>query len=109
MTHQAPFTMRVADVFHLEDGRTVFVGEILSSPLRIKEIQCQLVVDGRVRDHFELEGEVRFSPNQTTHRAISAIKSISISSDEIKDRQCTLSGYPPIRKVLAATRDLATS
>ncbi len=107
MTHQAPFVMHVADVFHLADGRTVFVGEVLSSPPRIQGMRCQLVIDGEVRDHINLEGEMRFSPNQTTHRAISANKPIPVSSEEIRKSRSTLRSDPPTQEVFVETADLA--
>lgn len=90
MATQTTFQMRVADVFHLSDGRTVFVGEILGSASRIGKTKCQLLVDDVVRDYIEIEGEILFTTNKTNHRAVSVDKAVSITSDDVKEHEYVL-------------------
>ena len=78
--------MQVADIFHLSDGRTVFVGEINDAQSHIGKMQCQLSIDGENIFNFEIGGEMHFKPKMTSHRAVSTRKDISITSDDAKTK-----------------------
>ncbi|HWL09445.1 MAG TPA: hypothetical protein VNQ76_13640 [Planctomicrobium sp.] len=84
------FQMQVVDIFHLSDGRTVFVGEIIEGPSHLGRMQCQLSVDDKEKYRFDIEGEMHFTPKTTSQRAISTMADIPVSSDDARAKHVVL-------------------
>jgi hypothetical protein len=69
-------TMRLEDVFHFQDGRTVFLGSIDGTDRRIPQCLVEIWVDGKQRSApFMIEGEMlaggRGGPGSNMSRAVS--------------------------------------
>jgi hypothetical protein len=68
--------MRLEDVFHFQDGRTVFAGSIVGRVGRIPQCMVEIWVDGTRRSlPFRIEGEMlaggRGRPGENASRAVS--------------------------------------
>jgi hypothetical protein len=62
MTKKLGFEMTLVDIFHLQDGRTVFAGSIQNSEQRIKHYikrcQVELIIDRKVQTIITIDGEM---------------------------------------------------
>lgn len=58
MTKKLGFEMTLFDIFHLQDGRTVFAGSIHNSERRIKHCQVELIIDRKVQKIIIIDSEM---------------------------------------------------
>jgi hypothetical protein len=77
--------MNLVDIFHFQDGRTVFAGSIKGHEEIIWNCQVELIIDEKVQKIITIQGEM--IPNKrhpTGYRAISTSESIDFTSEFIK-------------------------
>lgn len=85
------FEMIVFDVFHLQGGRTVFVGSVKGLNKLIQKCQVEVLVNEKIYKIIEIEGEWFFNAQHPEgHRAISTTASINLTTDIVKKQQCKL-------------------
>lgn len=78
--------MRVEDTFHLEDGRTVFVGRIETEAKAIPPCDCDIVVDGEIKASMRIDGEEIPKGKKTLNRAVSTSQRIELARYGIGQR-----------------------
>jgi hypothetical protein len=74
------FTMTVVDTFHLEDGRTVFVGPVETGAKAIPPCDCELLVDDEVMMSLRIDGEEIPKGRKTSDRSISTSQQLNLAS-----------------------------
>ena len=74
------FTMKVEDTFHLEDGRTVFVGAVETEAKAIPPCNCEIIVGNEIRASLRIDGEEIAKGNKTQNRAVSTSQRIELAS-----------------------------
>lgn len=74
------FTMTVEDTFHLEDGRTVFVGPVETEAKAIPPCDCEIVVGSEIKTSLRIEGEEIPKGNKTPDRSVSTSERINLAS-----------------------------
>lgn len=52
------FEMKIVDIFHFADGRTVFVGKVDRDTRYIRPCQCELLINGIPKAVIQIEGEM---------------------------------------------------
>ena len=91
------FEMKIVDVFHFSDGRTVFVGHISGKPKYIRPCKCDLLIDGVPKAQFQIEGEM-ISDSQSAQgfRSISTCAAVPLDKNATARSTCVLrsSGEP---------------
>lgn len=75
--------MTVKDTFHLEDGRTAFVGLLETKANNIPACECEILIGNEVRACIWIDGEDFVKGNQTENRAISTKQRIDLASHGI--------------------------
>lgn len=71
--------MTVENTFHLEDGRTVFVGPIETQSNGIPPCECEIVVGGEIRASLRIDGEEIPKGNRTPNRSVSTSERIDLA------------------------------
>jgi hypothetical protein len=85
------FAMRIADVFHFADGRTVLVGLIDGDVKFIRPCKCELLVDGVPTAILEIEGEMMPERSSTQgYRSVSTRDTISLNRKAVATSDCVL-------------------
>ncbi|NJL52736.1 MAG: hypothetical protein HC930_11955 [Hydrococcus sp. SU_1_0] len=86
------FEMKIADVFILSSGYTIFVGEVIGTHDLIKSGQkVNLFIDGLSRQCFETHGEWKANTNSPQgYRSLSTLESVDLTSEFVKNHRCTL-------------------
>jgi hypothetical protein len=83
--------MRIADVFHFADGRTVFVGPIDGDVKFIRPCKCELLIDGVPTSIIQIEGEMM--PDRSPakdYRSVSTRDAVSLSRPALVSSDCVL-------------------
>jgi hypothetical protein len=84
------FRMTIKDIFRFRDGTTVFVGPINGPSCFVSSCECQLYVDGTLRQDIYIEGEmIPDRPHAAGYRALSTKDSVEMPTSEI----CTRESY----------------
>jgi len=73
------FTMTVSDTFHLEDGRTVFVGPIEAEAKAIPPCDCEILVGDEIKASLRIDGEEIPKGKKTPDRSISTSQRIDLA------------------------------
>lgn len=81
-----PFRMNVQDVFHFQDGITVFVGEVTEGPANIVGGVYEISVDGERIGNVRINGE-RSRGRVPNIRSVDTNQSLAFDSDELKGRE----------------------
>jgi hypothetical protein len=85
------FAMKIADVFHFADGRTVFVGPIDGDVKFIRPCKCELLIDGVPTSIIQIEGEMMPDRSPTTgYRSVSTRDAVSLSRRTLASSDCVL-------------------
>jgi hypothetical protein len=84
------FEMTVMDLFRFGDGRTVLVGPVVGPSDLVRPCDCQLLVEGVLRNVVRIEGEMLPAQKEVGHRAFSTRDSISLTRDEASAVECLL-------------------
>lgn len=85
------FEMKIADVFHLNSGQTIFAGSVTGIEKLINNTKAQLIIDNREQQIIEIQGEMLMDRRHPlNHRAISTTDIIDITSDLVKKHECRL-------------------
>jgi hypothetical protein len=74
------FVMTVSDVFHFEDGRTIFVGPVESQEGNIRPCECEVIVNGEIKGTLKIDGEEIPKGKKTADRAISTSQRIDLAT-----------------------------
>ncbi len=72
--------MKVVDTFHLEDGRTIFVGPIETEMKDIPPCECEILVGNEIKSSLRIDGEEIPKGKQVSDRAISTSQRIDLAS-----------------------------
>lgn len=80
------FVMTVKDTFHLEGGRTVFVGSLESEAKSIPPCECEIVQGNEVKASIWIDGEDFLKGKKTPDRAISTSQRIDLALHGIGQR-----------------------
>ena len=71
--------MTVVDTFHLEDGRTVFVGPIETEAKAIPPCDCEIFLGSEVKASLRIDGEEIVKGRKTANRAVSSSQRINLA------------------------------
>jgi hypothetical protein len=83
--------MKILDIFHFQSGQTVFAGSVTGTENLIKNSKVGIIVDGRVHQIIELEGEFLMDVRHPSgHRAISTIDKVDLTSEFVRKHECRL-------------------
>jgi hypothetical protein len=74
------FTMTVADTFHLEDGRTVFVGPVETDAKVIPPCDCEILVGDEIKASLRIDGEEIPKGKKTPNRSVSTSQRFDFAS-----------------------------
>jgi len=74
------FVMTVKDTFHLEGGRTAFVGSIETEAKNIPSCECEIVLGNEVKASIWIDGEDFLKGKQSPDRAISTSQQINLAA-----------------------------
>lgn len=91
MEAKAPFSIRIVDIFHFEDGVTLFVGEIDTTVPITFPIQVSLLVDGQIYQHILLQGQ--WMPGDRlpeNYVVVYTDASVALDRQMLQDRECLL-------------------
>lgn len=80
------FTMKVEDTFHLEDGRTVFVGTVETEAKAIPPCDCEILVGDEIKASLRIDGEEIPKGKKTQNRAVSTSQRVELASYGIGQR-----------------------
>ena len=86
------FEMIVEDVFSLQEGRTMFVGEVGGTSRVIPPCECELLIDDTVRTRFRLDGEWIHPIPKTGWRSVSTSDRIDLDLVRNNKGRCKLRG-----------------
>jgi hypothetical protein len=97
--------MRLEDLFHFQDGRTVFAGSILGTVGRIPQCMVEIWVDGKARSApFRIEGEMlaggRGRPAANASRAVSTVELKCLDRDVLSKGVWELRSSPSDLKAI---------
>jgi hypothetical protein len=95
MSAMTPFEMKIIELFHFADGRTVLVGPIEGNVKFIRPCKCELLVDGVPRSVIQIEGEMitdRGLPEG--YRSISTRDAVSLDRQLLSTSECLLRSVP---------------
>ena len=81
-----PFRMNVQDVFHFQDGTTVFAGEVTEGPHEIVGGVYEISVDGEQVGSVRINGE-RSRGRVPNIRSVDTSQKLSFDSDALKGRE----------------------
>ena len=81
-----PFRMNVQDVFHFQDGTTVFAGEVTEGPANIVGGVYEMSVDGEQVGSVRINGE-RSRGRVPNVRSVDTNQKLSFDSDGLKGRE----------------------
>lgn len=85
------FEMLVCDLFHLQDGRTVFVGTVKCLNGLIQKCPVEVLVNEKVYKIIELGRKCLLDiKHPAGHRAISTSSTIDLTADVVRKHQCKL-------------------
>jgi hypothetical protein len=92
--------MRVADIFHFKDGRTVLVGEVEDGPGFIRRGRFGTWLDGELCGSIDVEGEMlhdgsRDGPSGRM-RSVSTTDKVRLDREIIANRQFVLKPAPSL-------------
>jgi len=89
--------MKIADVFHFADGRTVFVARIDGGARLIRPCKCELLVDGVPTGLIQIEGEmIPDRPSAEGYRSISTRDPVTLTRLVLTSSDCVLRPvFPP--------------
>ena len=74
------FVMTVVDTFHLQDGRTIFVGPIETEAKVIRPCDCEVLVGDEVKASLRIDGEEIPMEKKAPYRAISTSQRLDLAS-----------------------------
>ena len=74
------FTMTVTDTFHLEDGRTIFLGPIETEMKVVPPCDCEILVGNEIKVSLRIDGEEIPKGKHVSDRAISTNQQIDLAS-----------------------------
>jgi len=81
-----PFRMNVKEVFHFQDGTTVFAGEVTEGPEIIIGGVYELTVDGEIIGSLKINGE-RSKGRVPNIRSVDTSQKLTFDSDSLKERE----------------------
>ena len=81
-----PFRMTVQEVFHFQDGTTVFAGEVAEGPENIVAGVYEMSVDGEQIGSVRINGE-RSRGRVPNIRSVDTSQKLSFDSDRLKGRE----------------------
>jgi hypothetical protein len=87
------FVMKIAEIFSLQDGRTVFVGLVEAPSTYVGPRRCVLLLDGKVVQVLQIEGEML--PEKRSHderRVVSTLDELAIPASIIRGSDAELRG-----------------
>jgi hypothetical protein len=85
------FSMKIVDLFHFSDGRTVFVGPATSEPKFVRACKCELLVDSELRSVIQIEGEMMPDRNlKEGYRSVSTRDAIQLDKELLAMSDCRL-------------------
>jgi hypothetical protein len=88
------FAMKIAEVFHFADGRSVLVGPIDGDVKFIRPCKCELLIDGVPTAIIQIEGEMM--PDRSSAKGY---RSVSTRDAICLDRQVLASSDYVLRPV----------
>jgi hypothetical protein len=86
------FVMTVVDTFHLEDGRTVFVGPIETEAKIVPPCDSEILVGNEIKASLRIDGEEIPKGKNTSNRSISTSQRINLASYGIGRGGFTMKG-----------------
>ena len=81
-----PFRMNVQEVFHFQDGTTVFAGEVTEGPVEIGGGVYEISVDGEQIGSVRINGE-RSLGRVPNLRSVDTNQKLSFDCDGLKGRE----------------------
>lgn len=81
-----PFRMLIHDVFHFENGSTIFAGEVIEGPDTIAGGTYDLSVDGRAIGKIKIDCE-RSRGRVPNIRSVETSQELTFDSDSLKGRE----------------------
>ena len=81
-----PFRMNVQEVFHFQDGTTVFAGEVIEGPENIVAGFYEITVDGEQIGSVKINGE-RSRGRVPNIRSVDTSQRLSFDSDGLMGRE----------------------
>ena len=81
-----PFRMNVQEVFHFQDGTTVFAGEVIEGPENIVAGFYEITVDGERIGSVKINGE-RSRGRVPNIRSVDTSQRLSFDSDGLMGRE----------------------
>jgi len=84
MGSETGFRMRISEIFHFHNGRTVLVGPVETGPEHIPAQQCEILVDGIRQQLIRIEGEMLPSNANQEERAVSTTDRIVLERADLK-------------------------
>jgi hypothetical protein len=81
-----PFRMNVQEVFHFQDGTTVFAGEVTEGPENIVGGVYELTVEGEQIGSVKIDGE-RSRGRVPNIRSVDTHQKLGFDSDSLKGRE----------------------
>ncbi len=94
MDRELGFRMRISEVFHFNNGKTVLVGPIEKGPELIPAQPCEILVDGNRRQLIRIEGEMLPSNASQEKRSVSTTDSVLIDRADLKRHAFVLQTAP---------------
>jgi hypothetical protein len=79
--------MTIREVFHFDDGRTIFVGNVEGSGY-VASVECDLVVDGEPVQRVTLTEELPEKRGEVADRALSTSDRLIVADEVIRTRNC---------------------
>lgn len=90
------FRMKIVDVFHFRDGRTVLIGPVEGQQNFLPSCTCELLVNGQLRQVVAVEGEMISDPcNELGYRSVSSMDKLTLEPHEIAGQECVLKALMP--------------
>jgi hypothetical protein len=74
------FTMTVTDTFHLEDGRTLFVGPVETDAKVIPPCDCEILVGDEIKMALRIDGEEIPKGKQISNRSVSTSQRLGLAN-----------------------------
>lgn len=81
-----PFRMIVQEVFHFQNGTTVFAGEVIEGPKVINRGIYEIIVDGQLIGTVRIDGE-RSRGRVPNVRSVETSQELSFDSEGLKGRE----------------------
>jgi hypothetical protein len=89
------FEMTIEDIFHLSNGRIVFVGEIPGSDdIFIRSCSCKLIINGIESEELIIEDEmIAGKRTRNKLRSLSTLKKVKLTHEFVKTNDCKIRNW----------------